>query len=121
MTVDGVSTTGLPFDHPAWRLIHAYYLVAAATQSSEDVREALADDIGDTFEGFIRACADQVIIVSPAWFSDGLHYCVLVQCEDGPGPITSVHASLLRLDTAENEADELAWAMRRRDSEDPPS
>ena len=120
MTIDGVTAATMPFDHPAWRLAHAYYLDAAA-QQSPDLRDALADEIGDTFEAFIQACGDQLIIISALWRSDGLTYCVAVRVSNGMLPIAYVHAGRLGLDTPEQEADELAWGLRLRDSEDPPS
>ncbi len=121
MTIDGVTAATMPFDNPAWRLVHAYYLDAVAQQKSANLREALAEEVGDTFEGFIRACGDQLIIISALWRPDGLTYCVAVRVSDGMCPIVFVHASRLGMDTPENEADDLAWAMRRRDTEDPPS
>ena len=121
MTLDDVSPPGFPPDHPAWRLIHAYYLDAVAGQSSAATREALAEEIGDTLDGFIQACGEQVIIISAFWPPNGLTYRIAVRVSDGMAPMADVHASLLGLDTPEHEADELAWAMRRRDADPPPA
>jgi hypothetical protein len=109
-TIDGVSSAHMPFENPAWRLIHAYYLDAAAQQKSANLRDALADEIGNTFEGFIRACGDQLIIISAEWRADGLHYCVAVRVSDGMMLITYVHASRLGMETPENEA--TSWPGR---------
>jgi hypothetical protein len=106
-----IKTPNLPLDHPAWAEIHRCYLDAVSQQKPK-LQTLLAREVGDSFDGFLQACADRLIIISSQFTSEGLVYCIAVSVSDGYAPLGYMPAARLGLDTVENEADELSWKLR---------
>lgn len=105
----------LPPDHPAWRLMHSYYLDAMSTQK-QVVVDALAD-IGTSFQAFQDACDGYPFVISAHFADDGLHYVLSVRTPRDTIPLVKVHSSRLLLDDIDTELDELSWKLRDRSAE----
>lgn len=104
--------TNLPLDGPAWQTLHCEYLAAVRTQTAK-LRGALAHEVGDRFDAFVRACCDGLLVVSSHFLPGGLHYVVAVRVSDGMAPLAVVPAARLGLDDLDTEAAELDTNLRR--------
>lgn len=101
-----IQTPNMPLDHPAWKVAHRCYLDAVATQP-ERVRVVLDREIGPTFEGFIQALADRLLVISSHFLPSGLNYVVALAVSDGYAPLAVIHAARLGLDDPDTELGEL--------------
>ncbi len=101
-----ISAPNLPLDHPAWRLAHQFYLDALRHQS-EKVQTALDHDIGPTFEAFLKALADQLLVISSHFLDDGLNYVVAIRTGEGMAPLAKIHAERLGLNDLDTQMGEL--------------
>ena len=121
MTIDGVTALAIRLIIRPGRPTRTTWTRPRSRNRRTCPREALAREIGDTWEGFIKASGDRLIVhLGGVAVSGGLHYCVAVRVSDGMARRVRAR-DRLGLDTPENEADELSWAMRRRELEEPPS
>ena len=101
-----IQTPNLPLAHPAWKVAHECYLAAVSRQTAT-VRDILAAQIGDTFEAFLDALADRLLVISSHFLDDGLNYVVAVRGADGVFPIAKIHASRLGLNDMDTQLAEL--------------
>ena len=99
-------TPNMPLDHPAWRIAHRCYLDAVARQI-EPVRVSLDREVGSTFEGFLQALTDRMLVISSHFLPDGLNYVVSVSVFEGYAPLAKIHASRLGLDDPDTQLGEL--------------
>ena len=101
-----IQTPNLPLAHPAWKVAHECYLDAVSHQTRR-VRVALAAQVEDSFEGFLAALADGLLVISSHFLDDGLNYVVAVRGADGVFPIAKIHASRLGLNDMDTQLAEL--------------
>ena len=101
-----IQTPNLPLAHPAWKVAHECYLAAVSRQTAT-VRDILAAQIGDTFEAFLDALADRLLVISSHFLDDGLNYLISVRGAEEYLPIAKIHASRLGLDDDETKFAEL--------------
>lgn len=101
-----IQTPNLPLSHPAWKVAHECYLDAVSHQTRR-VRIVLAAQVGDSFEGFLDALADGLLVISSRFLADGLNYVIAVRGAEEYLPIAKIHASRLGLDDPDTELGEL--------------
>jgi hypothetical protein len=108
-------------DQPHWRLLHKHYLDSLAQQSPK-LRDALGQEIGESFDAFLQAMNDGLLQTSAEVRSNGaLWYTLYVRVSDGLGVLAIIEASNLGLDCKEIKRNEANLRkMRKQRTEGPP-